>query len=658
MIRIITDGACSGNPGPGGWAALIVRGDEIEEIGGHEPETTNNRMEMQAAIEGLRRVPPDEPVKIVTDSQYLLKGMTEWLARWKRRGWRTASGKPVENRDLWEELDRLAGDRVTWEHVRGHSGHPENERVNALAQAYASGKGLTASPVPHILYEPKGQYRAALGEHRVQRPSGVTYLSLVNGILARHTTWEECRRRTHGVPGARYKKCRSLEEEIAAVTRWGLTPDSLATLESPPQGQGSQARDGDQPSFPDQAIAQRIKRPQGVTYLSLVNGQVARHTTWEQCQTRVHGVSGARFRKCKSIHDEIATVTQWGLSPEALLSVLTPSTDEPAKTDTPHAWWFPRRFLLEAERLLTQAGFMPEPITHPDARFRLRRGRAIIEAYVSGKVQRQGRWTDSDVEAWRKLLQAEEAWLDAQLTVIEQPSIGSPQWDRETCGYLWALLISHRLPGWSGEQIGRYLLVRDETQTKPIGVLTPEAWRIAPEEDLEGKIWAALINARRHPDRWCASYTQDGDGNLCIAILALTPQAQFLATAWDWSNVRGISPYESEHVLSRVRKHAILQVARWTGDEWRQEAQKLGNQLDFLYRWLCEAVAQNAGQLSLPVTWPLELIMKPSGNEEWARRLTEQRTAGRVRFRSPCLPEEQQGVALAHFIAHTNSNHR
>ena len=177
MIRIITYGACRRNPGPGGWAALIIREGEgeqallVEEIGGHEPHTTNNRMELRAAIEGLRRLPPDTQVQIVADSQYLVRGMTEWLPRWKRRGWRTASGNPVENRDLWAELNRLAGDRVVWEHVRGHAGHPENERANALAQAYALRKEPGAHPGPRNIREGRDEYRGAPESRQPARPA-------------------------------------------------------------------------------------------------------------------------------------------------------------------------------------------------------------------------------------------------------------------------------------------------------------------------------------------------------------------------------------------------------------------------------------------------------------------------------------------------------
>ena len=131
---IYTDGACLGNPGPGGWAALLVGDDGRREISGYEPATTNNRMELRAAVEALRALEEPSHVDLHTDSQYLRNGMSEWLARWKRNGWRTADRKPVKNVDLWQELDGLAARHdVHWHWVRGHAGHPENERCDALA---------------------------------------------------------------------------------------------------------------------------------------------------------------------------------------------------------------------------------------------------------------------------------------------------------------------------------------------------------------------------------------------------------------------------------------------------------------------------------------------------------------------------------------------
>jgi len=133
-VTIHTDGACLGNPGPGGWAALVDDETGRRELSGFEPATTNNRMELRAAVEALRAVDEAADIDLTTDSQYLRNGMTEWLARWKRNGWRTADKKPVKNDDLWRELDGLAARHVVrWHWVRGHTGHPDNERCDVLA---------------------------------------------------------------------------------------------------------------------------------------------------------------------------------------------------------------------------------------------------------------------------------------------------------------------------------------------------------------------------------------------------------------------------------------------------------------------------------------------------------------------------------------------
>jgi ribonuclease HI len=133
-VELYTDGACKGNPGPGGWGSLLrYRGVEKELYGG-EAETTNNRMELTAVIKGLEALSWPCRVRIATDSTYVKQGMTQWIARWRRNGWRTAERKPVKNRDLWERLDALLSrHQVEWQWVRGHSGHPENERADQLA---------------------------------------------------------------------------------------------------------------------------------------------------------------------------------------------------------------------------------------------------------------------------------------------------------------------------------------------------------------------------------------------------------------------------------------------------------------------------------------------------------------------------------------------
>ena len=133
-VRIYTDGACKGNPGPGGWGALLQRDGREKELCGGEPDTTNNRMELTAVIRALEALKRPCDIDLYTDSQYVQKGISEWIASWKRRGWKTADKKPVKNVDLWLELDRLAGGhRIRWHWVRGHAGHSGNERADALA---------------------------------------------------------------------------------------------------------------------------------------------------------------------------------------------------------------------------------------------------------------------------------------------------------------------------------------------------------------------------------------------------------------------------------------------------------------------------------------------------------------------------------------------
>lgn len=134
-IVIHTDGACSGNPGPGGWGAILHWKGHEKELSGAESETTNNRMELMAAIAALEALKRRSTVRLVTDSTYVRDGVTKWIHGWKRNGWKTAAKKPVKNEDLWKRLDAIASNHdVTWEWVKGHAGHPENERADQLAR--------------------------------------------------------------------------------------------------------------------------------------------------------------------------------------------------------------------------------------------------------------------------------------------------------------------------------------------------------------------------------------------------------------------------------------------------------------------------------------------------------------------------------------------
>ncbi|WP_338241114.1 ribonuclease HI [Aurantiacibacter hainanensis] len=133
-VEIFTDGACKGNPGPGGWGALLRMGRHEKELSGSDPETTNNRMEMTAAIRALKALIVPCEVTLHTDSRYVIDGMTKWIDGWKKRGWVNASKKPVRNADLWHDLIEAAKPHaITWEWVKGHNGHPENERVDRIA---------------------------------------------------------------------------------------------------------------------------------------------------------------------------------------------------------------------------------------------------------------------------------------------------------------------------------------------------------------------------------------------------------------------------------------------------------------------------------------------------------------------------------------------
>lgn len=215
-----TDGSCIGNPGPGGWGVHIETPDgRVVEAGGGEIRTTNNRMELRAAIEALRLTADSSEVTVVTDSQYVRRGILEWVAGWQRNGWRTSTGKPVENQDLWRELAALAGPRVDWQWTRGHAGTPGNERCDEIAGAFSSGI-RRLEPIA-------GAGPADAAPPARATPAGTTYLSLVDGVVARHATWPECDGRVRGVRGARFKKARNPAEERAIVAGWGLPAEAL-----------------------------------------------------------------------------------------------------------------------------------------------------------------------------------------------------------------------------------------------------------------------------------------------------------------------------------------------------------------------------------------------------------------------------------------------
>ena len=158
MVAAATDGACSGNPGPGGWGALLRFEDgSVEEFGGHDPATTNNRMELQAALELLKRLkelPRHPDLTLRTDSKYLIDGLGSWMQGWKRRGWKTAAGKPVLNQDLWVALDQARLLDVPLTYVKGHSGDPDNDRVDRIAVSFSRGLGPDLQTTSEAADEP------------------------------------------------------------------------------------------------------------------------------------------------------------------------------------------------------------------------------------------------------------------------------------------------------------------------------------------------------------------------------------------------------------------------------------------------------------------------------------------------------------------------
>ena len=235
-IVAFTDGAAKGNPGPGGWGAIIVTpAGHVAELGGGAVHTTNNQMELTGPIEVLRRLQRSAgKLAIYTDSTYVIKGIREWIWAWRKRGWKTAEGGDVLNRELWERLSSLVEQRgkggIEWHYVRGHTGIPGNERVDEIANAFALKRHLDLYDGPLIRYPiavldlpddttvPK---RSTSASSKTKAPA-FSYLSVVDGQPMRHATWPECERRVKGRSGAKFKKAKSAADEATILRSWGF----------------------------------------------------------------------------------------------------------------------------------------------------------------------------------------------------------------------------------------------------------------------------------------------------------------------------------------------------------------------------------------------------------------------------------------------------
>lgn len=224
---IFTDGSSRGNPGPGGWAGIIVSEDSVIELGGREAHTTNNRMEMVAAVESLKKVSDETPITVNTDSSYLINGITKWVHGWKRNNWITSQKKDVENRDLWEQLiDATAGKKISWKYVGGHVGIAGNERCDVIATSFADNEAvelykgtLSAYGIKNILDVSHDVNTAVTKKSSSTRSKAkaYSYISAIKGDVKIHHSWAECEARVKGVKGARFKKALDAHEEADII---------------------------------------------------------------------------------------------------------------------------------------------------------------------------------------------------------------------------------------------------------------------------------------------------------------------------------------------------------------------------------------------------------------------------------------------------------
>lgn len=233
-VYIFTDGASKGNPGPGGWGAVVFHAEKVVELGGREVETTNNRMELRAAIEGLKAIASlnrKEEIVVFSDSSYVINGITKWIFGWEKNNWQSSKKEPVANSDLWQELKKeTSGKNISWRQVPGHSDVAGNERANDIAEEFAFGRKL------ELFHGPSGSYGIALlsrdepldrdgkisslkkatTKKKTSTQPAYSYVSMVDGKIETHRTWEQCKARVSG-KRALFKKALTAEDEKSII---------------------------------------------------------------------------------------------------------------------------------------------------------------------------------------------------------------------------------------------------------------------------------------------------------------------------------------------------------------------------------------------------------------------------------------------------------
>lgn len=239
---VYTDGACSGNPGPGGWGAVIGVAKkshvEIIELGDGNPNTTNNRMELGATIAALNWIDQNATtsefsIQIYTDSVYVIRGITQWVFGWKKKGWKNVEGASVINQDLWEDLDQVVfmlqkkmDGKIKWAYVRGHQGTHGNERCDEIAVAFSKGnyvnlyRGSGENYIFDILQAPPTEPLKENSWTKSEKPKTFWYIVLKNGVITRYKTWAECEASVKGAPGVKFKKVTNEAEEAEILKSW------------------------------------------------------------------------------------------------------------------------------------------------------------------------------------------------------------------------------------------------------------------------------------------------------------------------------------------------------------------------------------------------------------------------------------------------------